>query len=146
MITGICYIDIAGAINCDAVRCAQLALPGAFGPYAIEKRTRRRELLDTTIVRIGNEKIPIAINSNSSRGIKFTLAGAPSAFKHVTDSFRQRAELGRWCIGHLVNDQAVILVGVVHLLKISGIELLVRSFNEIRLPNSVVVADVLDAI
>ena len=55
-------------------------------------------------------------------------------------------EVGRWCIGHLVNDQAVILVGVVHLWKISGIQLLVRSFNELRLPNSVVVSDVLNAI
>jgi hypothetical protein len=34
-------------------------------------------LLDTTIF-IGNEKIPIAINSNSSRQIKFPLASASS--------------------------------------------------------------------
>src|SRR5262252_330067 len=98
MIAGICYIDTPGAINGDAVRCTQLSLPGPFGTYDIEKRTSRREFLDTAIVRIGNEKIPISINSNSSRRIKFTLASAPASFKHVTDGLRQGAELGRWRI------------------------------------------------
>src|SRR5262249_38835506 len=48
--------------------------------------------------------------------------------------------------GHLVNDQAVIVLGVIHLWKISGKHLLVRTFNEIRLPNSIVVSDVLNVI
>src|SRR4026208_2567937 len=133
MIAGIRHIDIAGAINDDAVRCTQLSLPGAFGPYDFGKGTRRREFLDTTIIRIRNEKIPTAINSNSSRRIKFTLAGAPASFKHVTDSFRQCTELGRWCIGHLVNYQPVILFGLVHLWEISGVHFLIRSSNELRL-------------
>src|SRR6478735_1227590 len=86
------------------------------------------------------------IDSNSSGKIKFTLAGALASFKHVTDSFRQGAEFGRWCIGHLVNHQTVILVGIVHLWKISGIHFLIRSFNELCLPNSVIISHVLNAI
>ena len=64
----------------------------------------------------------------------------------LLNGFRQRPEVGRWCIGHFVNDQAVILVGLVHLWKISGIQLLIRSFDELKLANRIVVGHIFNTI
>ena len=108
-------------INGDPVRCTELSLPRAFEAYDVEKRTRRRKLLETTIVRIGDEKVPMR-----STAIPVGRSNSPFACSlplNMLYSFRQGARDWEAVFRHLVNDQAVIPVTLVlvHLLKISRI-------------------------
>ena len=95
---------------------------------------------------IGNQNVAVGINSNRSRRIKFSFPGAFATFEHVTDSFRQRTELGRWRVGYLINYHSVVIGRLVHLRKISGINLLIRSFNELSLANSIIIGHIANAI
>src|SRR5207249_10232993 len=121
-------------------------MAASFGPDNAQKGASRRELFDAPVICVGYQNVSARINSNSSRGIKFSLAGALPAFKHVCYSLRQSVQLGRRCVWHLVNNQSVVSAVFKHLRKISGIELFVRSLNELTLPNRIVVNHVLDAI
>ena len=84
------------------------------------KRTRRRELLDPTVVRISNKNIPTCINSDSTGRIKLSLA----AFNMLL-TFRQCAEARRGRVRHLIDDESIVPVVLKHLRKISRINLFI---------------------
>src|SRR5262249_32599299 len=70
-----------------------LSRAGSLGSQDAEKGTRSRELLDPTVVGVGNQNISTFINSNSSRRIKLPFASSLSALKRVTWNLRQGSEL-----------------------------------------------------
>ena len=121
-------------------------MAASFHSDNAQKGASRRELFDAPVICVGYQNVSAGINSNANRRIKFPLAGALAAFKHVADTLRQGTELARRCVWHLVNNQSVVPPVFEHLRKISGVQLFVRSLDELTLPNRIVVGYVTDAI
>src|SRR6516165_2977011 len=86
-------INIARPIDCYPIRISQLSGADPLGSQGAEKGTRSRQLLDETIVSVGNQNISTSVNSNSSGRIKLPFASSLSAFKHVHWTFRLGTEL-----------------------------------------------------
>src|SRR4030095_2668335 len=130
------------------VRCPYLSVADSFDSHPAQKSPDRREFLDPTVVGVRHQNVSVYINSNSRWGVKLSLGTSSAAFKHVSYTLRQGAELGRWCVRYLVDSQGVILVLFVleDLGKIRCMNLFVRSLDELSLANRAIETHVLDPI
>src|SRR5437588_4830667 len=146
MIASVCHVDVASPVDGDPVGRAEQSVAGSFDSYGAQKGAGRREFFDSSVIRIGDQNISVCINSNSSRRIKFSLAGSPAALERVSYTLRHRTKLGGRCVRHLVDYKPIVSVVLEHLWEISGIQPLIGSFNELTLPNRIIIRHVLDAI
>src|SRR5213592_4299299 len=121
-------------------------MAASFHSDNAQKGASRRELFDASVICIGYQNVSAGINSNANRRIKFALAGALAAFKHVADTLRQGTELGRRCVWHLVNNQSVVPAVFKHFREVGGVKLLVWTLDELTLLNRIVVSHITDAI
>src|SRR5438046_7154135 len=90
----VCHVDVASPVDGDAVRCTQLSVADSPNSHHAEKGARRREFLDSSIIGVCYENVSIAINGNSCRRIKLSIACARATLKHVSYTLGQGGQLG----------------------------------------------------
>src|SRR5262249_8009062 len=99
------HVDVAGAVDGNPVRCAQLSVADSFNSHRAEKGAARSEFLDSTVVGVGYQNASGGINSNSRRAVKLTCIAPSTAVNHVTDTLGQGTEAPGRCIRRLVDGQ-----------------------------------------
>src|SRR6266550_3313232 len=142
----VCHVDVASPVDGDAVRCTQLSVADSPNSHHAEKGARRSEFLESSIIGVCYENVSIAINGNSCRAVKLSFVTSSASVKHVSRSFRQGTKLGRGCLRHLIDYQAVVPVVLEHLWKIGGIELFVGALDKLSLANGAVESHILDTV
>src|SRR5947208_17124345 len=120
MVSAIGHIDIASAVDCQAIRVLQLA--GAIAHRAEEtyERAVRGELLNPPVIRVRDKDISRRISRDSTWEIELSAGGAFSALEHRDGRDRENLraqyrgvgplQLLRRLVWDLVNNQSEILV------------------------------------
>src|SRR5262245_4183809 len=75
------HVDIAGAIDGNAVRCAYLSIADSFDSHGAEEGPGRRELLDSPVAGIGYEDVSHTVDRDASWAVELSPSSSMAPLK-----------------------------------------------------------------
>src|SRR6476646_3768769 len=142
MVRDIGHVDVTFAVACYSVRFGKLTDSAAETAEHTQEDTCPGKLLNAVIIGVRHEDVSKIVHGDAPREIELSATDAFASLEHChrrnlenegLEFVRIRAfQILGWRVRNLVDDKRVVFVLLIfpNLLKIEGVEFLVRPFDE----------------